>query len=315
MKRINLSRALSATFLLFPVLVSADITLTASQSNSTHGVISTVEVIGSLDTSTLTIKDMAPLADTERGSGIGVGTYPNGGMNVGGIYTTPELAYVVSYYGINSANAQLLTTSATPVPASVVVASGGNTGFGIDNYFIYLPSNYVSGSELDITLTFVGMTLADLGFTPGTRTWTVGNNQLTLSVSGLSVPPALAVSSSVPSSTRAGQPVQLAMTGGYSGGTVSYSAIAVPSGAASLICSINGSVLTVTGGPGNCRIMATQAANSTYTTSNSVFNVAATVAPAPVNPIPTLSAWAQIVMMSLLLASAGIIRRRLSERE
>ena len=49
--------------------------------------------------------------------------------------------------------------------------------------------------------------------------------------------------------------------------------------------------------------------------SNSVFNVAATVAPAPVNPIPTLSAWAQIVMMSLLLASAGIIRRRLSDRE
>lgn len=315
MKLINSCHALSAAVLFFPVLVSADITLTASQSNSTHGVISTVEVTGSLDTSTLTIKDMAPLADTERGSGIGVGTYPNGGMNVGGIYTTPELAYVVSYYGINSADAQLLTTSATPVPASVVMASGGNAGFGIDNYFIYLPSNYVSGSALEITLTFVGMTLADLGFSTGTRTWTVANNQVTLSVSGLDVPPALAVSPSVPSSTRAGQPVQLSMTGGYSGGTVSYSAIAVPSGTASLVCSISGNVLTVTGGPGTCRIMASQPANSTYTASTSVFNVATTVAPAPVNPIPTLSAWMQFLMMSLLLASAGLIRRRPSDRE
>ena len=314
MKVLKTSSALCIITVFLPVLCLADITINASQNNSNSGITSSIEITGGLDTSTLTIKDIAPLADTERGSGIGVGLYPSSSLSVGGIYTTPDFAYVISYFGIGSADSQLLTSSANPVPASVATATEGNTGFGIDNQFIYLPSSYVSGSPLDINLTFSGKSLADLGLSAGTRTWTVGNNQVTINVSGLVVPPALAVSQTVPGSSVVGQPVQLSMTGGYSGGAISYSAIAFPSGSSGLTCSINGNVLTATGGPGICRIIANQAANSSYTASNTLFNIAVSITPAP-NPIPTLAAWSQLAMMSLLVAGVGLFGRRLNGRQ
>lgn len=75
------------------------------------------------------------------------------------------------------------TGSAGPMSGPISIGSGGDT-FGTstsgDSVFlvrptgqIALPLGYVSGSPLSGTTTFAGATLASLGVTPGTYTWTL----------------------------------------------------------------------------------------------------------------------------------------------
>ena len=52
--------------------------------------------------------------------------------------------------------------------------STGNT-FGLIGNLIYVPRNYVSGSQLAGTATYNSKTIASLGMTPGTYTWTWGS--------------------------------------------------------------------------------------------------------------------------------------------
>jgi hypothetical protein len=53
--------------------------------------------------------------------------------------------------------------------------SGSGTIFGIRGNTLYLPKDYVSGSPLSSTSTWDSTTIADLGLTPGSYTYTWGS--------------------------------------------------------------------------------------------------------------------------------------------
>jgi len=55
---------------------------------------------------------------------------------------------------------------------NVSANSTGNASFSVFDS-VTLPTSYVSGSPLQGVLTFTGLTYADIGFTPGTYTWTL----------------------------------------------------------------------------------------------------------------------------------------------
>ena len=57
------------------------------------------------------------------------------------------------------------------------IASSGSGGFVLigDLGELLLPSGYVSGTALSGSMTYSGQTLASLGVTPGTYTWTWGS--------------------------------------------------------------------------------------------------------------------------------------------
>ena len=71
------------------------------------------------------------------------------------------------------------------VPAS---AYSGNL-FGFDYGSLVVPSGYTSGSPLSGTATFGNKTFADIGITPGTYTWTVPNDSITLNINNASAVP------------------------------------------------------------------------------------------------------------------------------
>ena len=60
-------------------------------------------------------------------------------------------------------------------PQILASTGSGNTVGVIANDGIYVPSGYVSGSALSSSATWNSETLADLGLTPGTYTWTWGS--------------------------------------------------------------------------------------------------------------------------------------------
>ena len=70
--------------------------------------------------------------------------------------------------------------------------SGSGTMFGIRGNTVYLPKNYVSGSPLSSTSTWNSQTVAGLGLTPGsyTYTWGSGSNadSATLNISAVPEP-------------------------------------------------------------------------------------------------------------------------------
>ena len=71
------------------------------------------------------------------------------------------------------------------VPAS---AYSGNP-FGFDYGSLVVPSGYTSGSPLSGTATFGNKTFADIGITPGTYTWTVPNDSITLNINNANAVP------------------------------------------------------------------------------------------------------------------------------
>jgi len=95
--------------------------------------------------------------------------------------------------------------------------------------------------------------------------------------------------------------------------TLTYSAVALAQSPAAanavsprtigLQCTINGAVLTPTGGTGVCQVTATKAADANYQAQTSApFNITVTAVPSPA-PIPTLSEWAEIMMMFLMIVT------------
>jgi hypothetical protein len=128
-------------------------------------------------------------------------------------------------------------------------------------------------------------------------------------------------------SVTTGTPVNLSTTGGQGNGQVTYTAVVQPQGqstmistsnkvvaAAALQCSLSGSILTPTGGPGVCEVTATKAADGDYAEASSIADVTVTVPPPAPNPIPTLSEWAQMMMMLAMIATAGFYGWRMKQR-
>ena len=78
--------------------------------------------------------------------------------------------------------------------AFLVANSGTGSIAGLDHSSVIVPNGYVSGSAISGTATWTGATLASLGITPGTYTWTWGTgpdaDSLTLQVTAPITPPA-----------------------------------------------------------------------------------------------------------------------------
>lgn len=118
-------------------------------------------------------------------------------------------------------------------------------------------------------------------------------------------------------------PVNLSTTGGQGNGNVTYTAEPQASQsdnvqshnakaqAAGLQCNISGSVLTPSGGTGVCVVTAVKAADGNYAAASATGNVTVGAVPAP---IPTLSQWAQMALMLMLLVTAGWYGRRMKQR-
>ena len=137
-------------------------------------------------------------------------------------------------------------------------------------------------------------------------------------------PTTLVVAPTVPTSVTTGGSVNLSFNGGNGTGAVTYSAVALAQSPAAanavsprtigLQCTINGAVLTPTGGTGVCQVTATKAADANYQAQTSApFNITVTAVPSPA-PIPTLSEWAEIMMMLLMILTVGWYGRRLNQR-
>lgn len=121
----------------------------------------------------------------------------------------------------------------------------------------------------------------------------------------------------MPTSIQTDQPVELSTTGGSGSGYVYY--MAQPSNAdvqtavgtaevkSDLTCEVSGNILMVSGGPGLCRVTATKLADETYAPLSVASNIEVTTEP---TPAPSLSEWAQLTLISLVMLSMLIARRR-----
>lgn len=76
-----------------------------------------------------------------------------------------------------------------------IAGNGDNFGVGTqyDERSLFLPGNYVSGTQLDGSLTFTGQSFASMGLTPGTYVWewgisTPNYDTLTLNINSTAVP-------------------------------------------------------------------------------------------------------------------------------
>jgi PEP-CTERM motif len=67
-------------------------------------------------------------------------------------------------------------------------SSGGGDAAGILSQDIYVPANYVSGSQLSDSATWNNTTISALGLTPGTYTWTWGSGPTADSLEVVVVP-------------------------------------------------------------------------------------------------------------------------------
>ena len=113
---------------------------------------------GTLDTSALTLEDSD------------VGTPPfeisaNGGFLLSG-FSSPDV-----YSGIAGP-----TNFGSGGPTTATSTTGDLAGVRAGNgTLLFVPTGYVSGTALTNSATFVNTTFADLGFTPGTYTYTWGS--------------------------------------------------------------------------------------------------------------------------------------------
>jgi hypothetical protein len=92
-------------------------------------------------------------------------SFPFGSLAVGG----PTAGDPVEFYMGISGPSGFGSSAATPA----TLGSGDLAGV-IANDGVYVPSGYVSGAALSDTSTYAIKTLAGLGLTPGTYTWTWG---------------------------------------------------------------------------------------------------------------------------------------------
>ena len=147
------------------------------------GVSTSIEVSGSMNTNGmqfLATKTVTPSA------GIGVGIIPTTVTSVAGIYRTGSNTSGNVYSGLLSTDTTLVTNSSVTQGATYATGRGdAGGGFGIDNQYVYLSANYVSGSPIGYTLNFVGKSAADVGFPHTNKLWSIGGNSISLYVQNI----------------------------------------------------------------------------------------------------------------------------------
>jgi hypothetical protein len=221
---------------------------------------------------------------------------------------------------ISQASQAAFTATATPntinVGGTSTISAAGGSGTGTNAYTL------VSGSPCNLvaqTLTGTGSGICTVTATnPGDTNYLQSTSNVTVNVN---LTPQTGFTLNLSSnSVTTGTPVNLGATGGQGNGQVTYTAVPqtlVQSASArttakvasvGLQCTVSGSILTPTGGTGVCVVTATKAADGTYAQATSTGNV--TVTSRPPNPIPTLSEWAQILMMLMMVITAGWYGRR-----
>jgi|GEM_PF-3122320 len=107
-----------------------------------------------------------------------------------------------------------------------------------------------------------------------------------------------------PSAITAGGTSLLTTTGGSGDGAITYSVVSGP-------CKLNANVVTASQGTtGLCVIEARKAATSQYATASALVSITVTAIPPPPNPIPTMTDWAKLLFILVLMGAAGWSNRR-----
>jgi hypothetical protein len=215
------------------------------------------------------------------------------------------------------------TVTATPnsiyVNGSSQLSSTGDVGGGVSYSVASGPCSIYYGS----TVVGLGVGICTVtAISAANSKYESASSTVTVNVS-LSPQAALTLTPSA-TSVRSGQSVTLSTTGGSGDGTVTYTASpqVSPSSqqtnrnsvtvSSALVCGISGNILTPTGGSGICVVTATKAADGPYAEATAQSNITVTAAPPPANPIPTLSEWAQILMMLMMTGSVGWYSRKMT---
>jgi hypothetical protein len=139
---------------------------------------------GSVDLSTLTrVGDGAEFINVSPAQGsIALGATPLGDINIYGSITGP------GSFGTG------ITSTASSGTGDIFGLEGPNLS-GFSKTVLDLPINYVSGSALSASDTYDNTTIAAMGLTPGTFTWTWGAggsaDSLTINISGVPEPSSL----------------------------------------------------------------------------------------------------------------------------
>jgi hypothetical protein len=107
-----------------------------------------------------------------------------------------------------------------------------------------------------------------------------------------------------PSTIAGGGTSFLTTTGGSGDGTVTYSVVSGP-------CKLNGNIVTASRGTtGACVIEAQKAANGPYAVASATVSITVKPAPMPPNSIPTMTDWAKLFLIFLLVGTTGWFNRR-----
>ena len=219
-----------------------------------------------------------------------------------------------------------LVLSASPTSVNVngtsTLSTSGGSGTGTVSYAVASGPCLVSGS----TLTGTGVGSCSVTATKAAdSTYAAVTSAPVVVTVGLAPQATLTLTPSA-TSVQTGQSVTLSTTGGSGNGAVTYTAVAQPSAssqaantrsvaaASVLTCGISGNILTPTGGMGSCLVTATKAADGPYAEATAQSTITVTAPPPPPNPIPTLSEWAQIVMMLMMVGAVGWQTRRVRQR-
>lgn len=118
--------------------------------------------------------------------------------------------------GIGSNNPSLLTSVTSDIGANGSYGRNDAGGtFGMDNKYIYMRTDYLSGGPIGFSIIFVGKTIAELGFQVGSQSWMVGNNLISIVVSTPPAPPT--PPNPIPTLTEWAQILMMLMMGGMVG--------------------------------------------------------------------------------------------------
>jgi hypothetical protein len=132
----------------------------------------------------ITISQVGPDVDVS-----GSGSVNTTGLSLNSLFKVPELIPTggVAVVGSTGVHAELLFGLTGPSFGSGSLSSpdsGTGMVFGVDagEGNLVVPNNYVSGSSLSGTSTYLGQTFTTLGLTPGTYTYTLPNDTVTVDV-------------------------------------------------------------------------------------------------------------------------------------
>jgi hypothetical protein len=189
--------------------------------------------------------------------------------------------------------------SSLPLAGISTLSTAGGNGAGAVSYSVISGPCAITGtsvSGIGVGSCTITATKAASGSYAATT-----SAPLTITV-GLSVQPPMTLTAT-PASVRIGGTSELNVSGGGGVGFVTYNVLSGP-------CAVSGSFL-IGVEAGACSVSATKASDGVYASVTSAPLSVTVASPAPPpRPIPTLSQWAQGLMMLSMIGIAGYGRRR-----